>query len=125
MPVLPTAASFSVLLACSEAVESKHRWVHLTEAEVPGLAGLTPGEIQDAVSELTEHGYCAPAAYGELMYITREGAKLARVARDLVSQGTGVTELTLEALAPTLMRFPFFRIPEEFVAGLQGAPAVV
>ena len=124
MPVLPTAASFSVLLACSEAIESKHRWVHLTAAEVPGLEGLTPREIQEAVSELTEQGYCTPAAFGELMYITREGAKLARVARDLVSQGMEVTELTLEALAPTLMRFPFFRMPEEFAARLQAAPAV-
>ena len=114
MPVLPTAASFQVLLACSEAVESKHRWVHLTAAEVPGLAGLEAQEIQRAVSELSEHGYCAPAAYGELMYITREGAKLARVARDLVNQGAEITDLTLEALAPSLLRFPFFRLPEEF-----------
>ena len=114
MPVLPSAASFQVLLACSEAVESKHRWVHLTAAEVPGLAGLESEEIQRAVSELSEHGYCAPAAYGELMYITREGAKLARVARDLVSQGTEIDDLTMDALAPTLMRFPFFRLPEEF-----------
>lgn len=116
MPVLPSAASFQVLLACSEAVESKHRWVHLTEAEVPGLAGLESEEIQRAVSELSEHGYCAPAAYGELMYITREGAKLARVARDLVSQGASITDLTLDALAPTLRRFPFFRLPEDFTA---------
>src|SRR5215217_3282415 len=125
MPVLPTAASFRVLLACSEAVESKHRWVHLTANEVPGLAGLTPGEIQEAVSELTVQGYCAPAAYGELMYITREGAKLARVARDLLSQGLEMAELTMDALAPVLMRFPFFRIPEEFVTGGQGAPAAL
>src|SRR5215207_10040508 len=124
MPVLPSAASFQVLLACSEAVESKHRWVRLTETEVPGLVGLDAQEIQEAVSELTEHGYCAPAAYGELMYITREGAKLARIARDMLSKGAEVTELTLEALAPTLMRFPFFRIPEEFVAHPQAAPAV-
>ena len=121
MPVLPTAASFRVLLACSAAVESKHRWVHLTAAEVPGLAGMTPGEIQDAVSELTGYGYCAPAAYGELMYITRKGAKLARAARELVSDGMQMTELTLEALAPTLKRFPFFRLPEEFVTGPQSA----
>ena len=113
MPVLPTLASFRVLLACSEAVESKHRWVHLTASEVPGLSGLTPSEIQEAISELTEHGYCAPAAYGELMYITREGAKLARVARDLVSQGASVSELTLETLAPALIRFPFFNLPAE------------
>ena len=124
MPVLPTAASFRVLLACSEAVESKHRWVHLTAAEVPGLSGLTPTEIQDAVSELTEHGYCAPAAYGELMYITREGAKLARVARDLVSQGTSLADLTLEALAPTLVRFPFFNLPAELAVGRRASSAV-
>ena len=116
MPVLPSAASFQVLLACSEAVESKHRWVHLTEAEVPGLAGLESEEIQTAVSELSEHGYCAPAAYGELIYITREGAKLAKIARDLVREGADVADLTLDALAPTLKRFPFFRIPEEFTA---------
>ena len=116
MPVLPSAASFQVLLACSEAVQSKHRWVHLTAAEVPGLAGLDAREIQAAVSELSEHGYCAPAAYGELMYITREGAKLAKVARDMVSQGAEVAELTLDALAPTLKRFPFFRLPDEFAS---------
>ena len=114
MPVLPSAASFQVLLACSEAVESKHRWVHLTEAEVPGLAGLEAHDIQQAVSELSEYGYCAPAAYGELMYITREGAKLAKIARDMVSQGVELTEITLDALAPMLMRFPFFRLPEDF-----------
>jgi hypothetical protein len=114
MPVLPTAASFQVLLACSEAVQSKHRWVHLTAAEVPGLAGMEAQEIQQAVSELSEHGYCAPAAYGELMYITREGAKLAKVARELVSQGASITDLTLDALTPALKRFPFFRLPEEF-----------
>jgi hypothetical protein len=125
MPVIPTAASFRVLLACSEAVESKHRWVHLTPSEVPGLTGLTPREIQEAVSELTERGYCAPAAYGELLYITREGAKLARVARDLLSQGLEVAELTMEALAPSLVRFPFFRIPEEFATRRQAAPAAV
>ena len=125
MPVLPTVASFRVLLACSEAVESKHRWVHLTDNEVPGLAGLTPREIQEAVSELTEQGYCAPAAYGELMYITREGAKLARVARELLGQGLEVAELTMEALAPALVRFPFFRIPEEFRPTPQGAPLAV
>ena len=124
MPVLPTATSFRVLLACSAAVESRHRWVHLTAAEVPGLAGMTPVEIQDAVSELTGHGYCAPAAYGELMYITREGAKLARAARDLVSEGREVTELTLEELAPTLKRFPFFRIPDDFATHAQSAPVV-
>jgi hypothetical protein len=114
MPVLPSVASFQVLLACSEAVESKHRWVHLTAAEVPGLAGLEAQEIQEAVSELSEQGYCAPAAYGELMYITREGAKLAKVARDMLSQGVGLAELTLDALAPVLGRFPFFRLPEDF-----------
>src|SRR5215207_5901581 len=102
MPVLPSAASFQVLLACSEAVESKHRWVRLTETEVPGLVGLDAQEIQAAVSELSERGYCAPAAYGELMYITREGAKLAKAARELVSQGAKITELTLDALAPAL-----------------------
>jgi hypothetical protein len=116
MPVLPSAASFQVLLACSEAVESKHRWVRLTENEVPGLVGLDAQEIQAAVSELSERGYCAPAAYGELIYITREGAKLAKAARELVSQGAKVTELTIDALAPALLRFPFFRLPEEFHA---------
>jgi len=125
MPVLPTAASFRVLLACSEAVESKHRWVHLTPNEVPGLTGLTPGEIQEAVSELTRQGYCAPAAYGDLMYITREGAKLARVARDLLSQGLEVAELTMETLAPALVRFPFFRVPEEFRPRTQAASLAV
>lgn len=124
MPVLPTTASFRVLLACSEAVESKHRWVHLTPAEVPGLAGLTPVEIQSAVSELTEHGYCAPAAYGELMYITREGAKLARVARDRLTQGAALTDLTMETLAPTLVRFPFFRLPAELVVRAHTPAAV-
>jgi hypothetical protein len=59
------------------------------------------------------------------MYITREGAKLARVARDLLSQGLGVAELTLEALAPSLVRFPFFRLPEEFTARPQAASAAV
>ena len=114
MPVLPSAASFQVLLACSEAVESKHRWVRLTETEVPGLAGLEAQDIQSAVSELSERGYCAPAAYGELMYITREGAKLAKVAREVMSQGVELAELTLDRLAPALVRFPFFRLPEEF-----------
>ena len=123
MPVLPSAASFQVLLACSEAVESKHRWVHLTEAEVPGLAGLEARQIQEAVSELSAHGYCAPAAYGELMYITREGAKLAKVARDMIGQGFDVAELTLDALAPTLMRFPFFRLPENFAPHSSSAMA--
>jgi hypothetical protein len=125
MPVLPTVASFRVLLACSEAVESKHRWVHLTPSEVPGLAGLTPGEIQEAVSELTQRGYCAPAAYGDLMYITREGAKLARAARDLLGEGRDVAELTLESLAPALVRFPFFRIPEELRTRSQAEPLAV
>ena len=114
MPVLPSVSSFQVLLACSEAVEIKHRWVRLTAAEVPGLAGLEAEEIQEAVSELSDRGYCAPAAYGELIYITREGAKLAKVARDLLSQGMKLTELTIDTLAPALIRFPFFRLPEDF-----------
>ena len=123
MPVLPSAASFQVLLACSEAVESKHRWVHLTAAEVPGLSGLAAQEIQSAVSELSEQGYCAPAAYGELMYITREGAKLAKIARDLLSEGAEIADLTLDALAPTLARSPVFRLPQDFMAARPSALA--
>jgi hypothetical protein len=124
MPVLPSAASFRVLLACTEAVQSQHRWVNLTVAEVPGLEGLSPEEVQEAAAELTRQGYCAPVTYGERMYITREGAKLAKVARDLMSQGLQLAELTIETLAPALVRFPYFRLPEEFATRSASSPVV-
>ena len=89
MPVLPSAASFQVLLACSEAVESKHRWVHVTAAEVPGLAGLDAQDIQDAVSELSAHGYCAPAAYGWLVLGAKSDMKASGRRAECVKRGEG------------------------------------
>jgi hypothetical protein len=39
-------------------------------------------EIQRSLKELTENGCCTPAAYGDLHYITRRGATLARAVRE-------------------------------------------
>lgn len=107
MPVLPTIQSLEVLLAWSEAVEKKHGWVRLEPVEVPALGDVTPEALQASITELASLGLCVRAAHGELVYLTRDGAKLAKVTRHLRSQGAGLEELTPDTIARPLMRFPF------------------
>lgn len=114
MPVLPSQRAFHVLVAWSQAVEPRRGWVKLTPSEVPGLEGLTQEEVEQSVSELNVGGYCTRAAHGDLVYISRQGAKLARIARDLLAEGHALSDLTLEMLAPRLAGLPYFRLPEPF-----------
>ena len=114
MPVLPSQRAFHVLVAWSQAVESRRGWVKLTPSDVPGLGGLSQEEVDQAVSELNLRGYSIPAAHGDLVYISRQGAKLARIARDMISEGHALAELTLETLAPRLAGLPFFKLPDPF-----------
>jgi hypothetical protein len=111
MQVLPSTQSLRVLLAWSEAVESRGGWVKLDAIQIPALAGMSVDEIQACLSELNHFGYCTPAAHGDLVYLTREGSGLARAARTLVERGAELRDLTLEALGPSLRRLPFFQLP--------------
>lgn len=111
MQVLPSTQSLRVLLAWSEAVESRGGWVKLDATHVTALAGMTEDEIHACVSELNRFGYCTPAAHGDLVYLTREGSGLARAARALVDRGAELRDVTLEALGPSLRRIPFFQLP--------------
>lgn len=111
MQVLPSTQSLRVLLAWSEAVESRGGWVKLDAAHVPTLTGMSQDEVEACVAELNRFGYCTPAAHGDLVYLTREGSGLARAARALVERGAELRDLTLEALGPSLRRIPFFQLP--------------
>lgn len=112
MPVLPSQQSFQVLLAWSHAVETRRGWVRLTPTEVPALAGMSCDEVQGCISELSSLGLCTRAAHGDLVYLSRQGARLARVVREMIAEGTALPDVTLELLAPRLAGIPFFRLPE-------------
>ena len=114
MLVLPSQRAFHTLVAWSKAVETRRGWVKLTPCDVPDIAGLTPEEVEETISELNVAGYCTRAAHGDLVYITRQGAKLARIARDMMAEGHALSDLTMERLAPRLAGLPFFRLPEPF-----------
>lgn len=115
MQFLPSAQSLRVLLEWSQALEAKRGWVKVDSSQVPGIADLTDEEIQTSVSELTSRGYCTPAAHGDLIYLTGEGAKLAAAVKILVERGAELSELTPEALGPGATRLPFFRLPRSIV----------
>lgn len=120
MQFLPSPESLRVLLEWSQAVEARGGWVKVDSVQVPALAGLTTDEIRGHVSELTSRGYCTPAAHGDLVYITAEGAKLARALKALVERGAGLDGLTPEALGPRDTRLPFFRLPRTIVQPVGG-----
>jgi hypothetical protein len=107
MQVLPSARSLCLLLAWSEIVARQRRWVRLTPADRAGLTGFEAVEIRECLQELTERGCCTAAAYGDLHYITRRGATLARAIRELLEQGASLSDLTPAKLGPKLIRFPF------------------
>lgn len=121
MQSLPDTKSFSLLLAWSRAVETRRGWVKLDAVHVPELAGMSEREIQACVSELTGYGFCTPAAHGELVYISAEGARLARAARELLGQGVKLEEITLEVIASRLPRSQFFRLPHPLTARTAGS----
>jgi hypothetical protein len=107
MQVLPSASALRVLLAWSEVVARQRRWVRITASEIPVLSEMDAVEIRGCVAELAEMGCCTPAAHGDLYYISRRGATLARATRELLSQGLELGELTPASLAPKLIRFPY------------------
>lgn len=114
MPSFPSQQSLQVLLAWSRAVETRRGWVRLTPSEVPDLEGMSQDEVERCISELNSMGLCTRAAHGDLVYISRQGAKLAGVVRGLVAQGAQLSDLSLEVLAPRLAGIPFLRLPESF-----------
>lgn len=117
MATIPSVQSLRLLLSWSEAVEAKRGWVQLTPNQVPETAGMHPRELEQCVSELTARGYCTPAAHGDLIYLTREGAKMARTVRDLLAQDT--EGLGLETLVAKLFQFQVPIIKRHFAGAFE------